>query len=89
MRYTTIVHADQSDAIKFAPLGIVQRDQLERMLGIGKQAHIGDQQICEIDPDGLHVGQHFLRGIDQRLFGVTRQPFLAFEIVTNLARHGA
>ena len=89
MRDTPIVHADQGNAIEFAPFGIVQRDQLKSMLGIGEQAHIGDQQIREIDLAGLHVGQHVLGGIDQRLFGAARQPFLAFKIVTSLAGDGA
>lgn len=89
MRDTAIVHADHGDTIEFASLGIVQRDQLERMLGIGEQAHIGDEQICQIDLAGLHVGQYFLGGIDQCLFGASRQPFLAFEIITGLVGDGA
>ena len=74
---------------KSRPLEFVQRYQLERLLRIGEQAHIRDQQIRKIDFACLHVGQHFLGGIDQWLFGTAWQPLLAFEMVTSFAGDGA
>lgn len=61
MRDTAVIHTDQGDAIEFAPLGLVQRDQFKCMVGIGEQAHVGDEQVIEIDVIGPHIRQHFFR----------------------------